>query len=216
MVRDGPLWSAIERSQLVVEFAPDGTIHWANDRFLRLFGYTLAELNGAPHSLLCDPADTRSGEYRMFWRTLSHGQHNSHRFRRIARDGRTIWLQATYTPIQGPTGEVERILKFATDVSGEVELAREVAVRLEESQRYRGEAEQGHVRLRSLIEQLSKVVESISGIATQTNLLALNASIEAARAGDAGRGFAVVAAEVKKLASDTQRATADARRMIDG
>jgi len=58
-------------------------------------------------------------------------------------------------------------------------------------------------------EAISKVVALISGIASQTNLLALNATIEAARAGEAGRGFAVVAHEVKELASETARATAD-------
>jgi methyl-accepting chemotaxis protein len=49
----------------------------------------------------------------------------------------------------------------------------------------------------------------ISSIAQQTNLLALNATIEAARAGDAGKGFAVVANEVKELAKQTAKATAE-------
>ena len=214
MLWDGPLWQAIDRSQLVVELEPGGTITWANDRFLDLFGYTLDELRGASHAILCDPAYVRSDAYRRFWRDLAGGAYASRRFARVARDGRTIWLQATYTPVQGPSGEVRRILKFATDVTGEAELAREVSLRLEESQRYRGEAEASRARMEMLIGQLGKVVESISGLAAQTNLLALNAAIEASRAGDAGRGFAVVAAEVKKLAADTQRATADARRMI--
>jgi methyl-accepting chemotaxis protein len=68
--------------------------------------------------------------------------------------------------------------------------------------------------LKSTVDGLVDIVETISGIANQTNLLALNATIEAARAGVAGRGFAVVAAEVKKLAGDTRAATDRARAMV--
>jgi methyl-accepting chemotaxis protein len=61
--------------------------------------------------------------------------------------------------------------------------------------------------LREVASSIEQIVDLIRGIAGQTNMLALNATIEAARAGDAGKGFAVVAAEVKNLASQTERAT---------
>jgi len=64
-------------------------------------------------------------------------------------------------------------------------------------------------RLNTSSAEIGEVLALITSIAGQTNLLALNATIEAARAGDAGKGFAVVANEVKELANETARATAD-------
>ncbi|WP_053081582.1 methyl-accepting chemotaxis protein [Methylobacterium aquaticum] len=69
-------------------------------------------------------------------------------------------------------------------------------------------------RLVKSADQIGDIVALISSIAGQTNLLALNATIEAARAGEAGRGFAVVAAEVKELANQTSRATAEIAQQI--
>jgi methyl-accepting chemotaxis protein len=64
------------------------------------------------------------------------------------------------------------------------------------------------VSLAERAQAISDIIDAVNDIAEQTHLLALNAAIEAARAGEHGRGFGVVAAEVKVLADQSRRATA--------
>jgi len=71
-------------------------------------------------------------------------------------------------------------------------------------------------RLSTSADKIGTIIGLIRNIAGQTNLLALNATIEAARAGSAGRGFAIVAAEVKVLAEQTAKATAEIGHQIQG
>lgn len=215
MLRNGPLWEAINRSQMVIEFTPSGDITWANDAFLAAVGYGAHEVVGRHHRMFCAPDYVTSAAYAAFWQRLARGEHEGGRFQRYARDGREIWLRATYTPLVDAAGQVASIVKIASDISDEVRLAREAEQRHHDSVRHRAEADTHRRRMEELVTQLGGVVDAIAGIAAQTNLLALNASIEAARAGAAGRGFAVVAGEVKKLANDTQAATTRARQMMD-
>lgn len=205
---------AIDRAQAVIEFGLDGTILAANANFLEIFGYSEAALVGRHHRILCDDALVRSAAYKDFWFRLGRGEFDSGRYSRIARDGRTVWIQATYNPVFDADGRPLKIVKFATDISNEVRLEQENGARLGESNAFRLDLEARSTEVEQILDEVSQIVSSINEIASQTNLLALNATIEAARAGEAGRGFAVVASEVKKLASDTRLATETATRMM--
>jgi methyl-accepting chemotaxis protein len=99
-----------------------------------------------------------------------------------------------------------------------VEISRQVTTAAEVSRQAVARAEAGQESIHGLTNataRIGDVVRLISDIAGQTNLLALNATIEAARAGEAGKGFAVVAGEVKALAAQTARATAEIAGQID-
>ena len=108
---------AIHRSQAVIEFDLQGNVLWANDNFLGMTGYALDELRGRHHSLMC-PADyARSAEYALLWNRLGQGVFDTGVYKRIRRDGRPIWIQATYNPILYSDGRPYKVVKFATDVT---------------------------------------------------------------------------------------------------
>jgi PAS domain S-box-containing protein len=114
--------AAISRHQAVVEFKPDGTIVHANENFLRAVGYRLDEVAGRHHSMFVDAATRDSEDYRSFWQSLARGEHKTGQFRRIAKDGREIWINGDYNPIADGTGRIVKVMKFASDATAQVKL----------------------------------------------------------------------------------------------
>jgi len=111
--------AAINRSQAVIEFSPDGKILHANPNFLQALGYTLEEVKGKHHSLFVDPAYRNSPEYTAFWQKLGRGEFDAAQYKRIRKDGKEIWIQASYNPLLDRSGKVVGVIKFATDITAE-------------------------------------------------------------------------------------------------
>ena len=108
---------AIERSQAVVEFDLDGHVLDANANFLRLMNYSLAEIKGQHHRIFCDPEYARGAAYKQFWLKLGRGEFDAGEYKRLGKDGKEVWIQASYNPILDANGTPERIVKFALDVT---------------------------------------------------------------------------------------------------
>lgn len=120
-LEEGNQVKAINRSQAVIEFQLDGTIIHANDNFLRALGYRADEIVGKHHSMFVDPAFARSDEYRAFWARLNNGQFDAGQYPRVAKGGRTIWIQASYNPLLDDKGKPYKVVKYATDITAQKE-----------------------------------------------------------------------------------------------
>ena len=203
------LINAINRSMAMIEFNLQGEVLTANDNFLNTMGYRLEDIRGKHHRLFCNREEADSAGYKSFWAQLNRGEYVSGRFQRVGRNGQPIWLRATYNPVFDSNGKLYKVVKFASDVTEQVQhqeaesraarIAYDTALQtdataqqgaqvvqhtVEVMQGIAGElnrAAEGISAVSEQSEMISSIVQTIRGIAEQTNLLALNAAIEAAR-----------------------------------
>jgi methyl-accepting chemotaxis protein len=120
--------AAISRSNAVIEFDLDGTIRHANDNFLAVLGYELAEVAGKHHSMFVDDAYKATSEYREFWAKLRRGEFHSGEYRRLAKGGKEVFINASYNPIRDRDGRLVKVVKYATDVTDIVRAREEMAI----------------------------------------------------------------------------------------
>ncbi|HJU49926.1 MAG TPA: PAS domain-containing protein, partial [Pseudogulbenkiania sp.] len=114
------LIDSLNCSMAVIEFDLEGRVVMANQNFLDTLGYRLEEIRGQHHSRFCSAEYAASPAYRQFWAQLKRGEHFSGECERVGRDGRTVWLEATYNPVRNGDGQLERVIKFATDITARV------------------------------------------------------------------------------------------------
>jgi PAS domain S-box-containing protein len=117
---------AIKRSQAVIEFTLDGTILTANENFLKVLDYTLAEIQGKHHSMLTSETYRTSPEYQEFWRKLAKGEYVAGKFQRIGKNGKSVWIQASYNPVFDLKSQPFKVVKYAIDITDQVELIERV------------------------------------------------------------------------------------------
>ncbi len=115
--QDDAYMAAINRSQAVIEFNLDGTVIKANENFLKAMGYSLQEIQGKHHRTFCDESYTNSIEYGQFWQRLNRGEFESGEYKRLGKNGKEVWILASYNPIMDSSGKPFKIVKFATDIT---------------------------------------------------------------------------------------------------
>ncbi|MBK7889570.1 MAG: PAS domain-containing methyl-accepting chemotaxis protein [Bdellovibrionales bacterium] len=112
--------NAVSKAQALIEFNLDGTVITANENFLKTLGYSLDEIKGKHHRMFCDPQFTSSSEYQAFWQKLGRGEFESAEYKRFGKGGKEVWISASYNPIFDASNKPFKVVKFATDITGQI------------------------------------------------------------------------------------------------
>ncbi|TWI52909.1 methyl-accepting chemotaxis protein [Halalkalibacter nanhaiisediminis] len=221
------MFNAMEQSFAMITFDPQGNISWINHNFSQVMGYKIEEIQGMHHRQLCSSEFRNSQEYMDFWKDLRNGKAFHDKVKRISKDGQVLWLEAFYTPVFASDGQVQAVVKIATDITDRQAVLQksiaEFTALVEEMTASTNTVHDASETIVNDMEALNKeseivnnyvakiqsVASFVKDIATQSNLIGLNASIEASRAGEHGRSFAVVANEVRKMAEKSKDSATD-------
>ncbi|HAJ90700.1 MAG TPA: chemotaxis protein [Rhodospirillaceae bacterium] len=113
--------NAVDKSQAIIEFTLEGVILTANENFLSTLGYRLDEIQGKYHNMFVAPDSRDTPEYKKFWDDLRNGKFQAAQYKRIGKGGKEIWIEGSYNPIVDLNGKPFKIVKFATDISKNIE-----------------------------------------------------------------------------------------------
>lgn len=185
--------AALSKTQAVINFNLDGTIIEANDNFYAAMGYRPEEIRNKHHSMFCDSSYAVSGEYREFWTKLNAGQFVSGQFKRVAKGGREVWLQASYNPVFDLTGKVFKVVKYATDITKQKQESLEVMRTMADT-----------------AAQLAAASEELTATSTQ---LAANAQRTTNQSKSAAESSVQVANGVQTVATNTEEMTASIKEI---
>lgn len=165
---DGKL-SAISKTQAIIEFDLSGTVITANENFLKTLGYSLEDIKGKHHRIFCDESYAKSNDYRSFWEKLGRGEFDSGRYQRFGKGGKSVWILASYNPIFDMNGRPYKVVKFASDISVQVEveeivtkMANEFSANASDISEKSNSVAQGAQALGATTEEMNASVEELT------------------------------------------------------
>ena len=112
--------AAIGRMTPIIQFNMDGHVLHANGQFLKASGYKLAEIRGQHHRVFVDADQRDTPQYQEFWAKLRRGETQSAQYQRKGKDGKPLWVQATYYPILDSFGKPRKVIKHTVDVTNQM------------------------------------------------------------------------------------------------
>jgi len=153
--------TAISKIQGVIEFDLTGKITAVNDNFAAVTGYSVKEIVGNHHSMFVEPSFRSSHEYKVFWEKLARGEAEIGQYKRVAKGGREVWLQASYNPIMDMNGKPFKVVKYATDITEQYKTAATLADAVEETQSIIESAKTGDLSSRVPLDGKTGAIASL-------------------------------------------------------
>jgi len=185
---------AISLVQAIIEFNLDGTVITANEIFLKTMGYAFEEVRGRHHSLFVDAAYRESAEYRQFWRDLNDGKFQAADYKRIAKGGREVWLQAIYNPIFNEDGKPYKVVKNAIDITARMKAEEGLKVTI-------AAVNANSQSLASAAEELTATSQQMSSNSEETST---QANVVAAASEQVSKNVATVATSAEEMSASVK------------
>jgi len=184
----------INRTQAVIEFTHEGICLTANENFCNALSYRLEEIKGKHHSTFVEPAFRDSAEYKQFWRDLNDGKFQTAEFKRIGKGGKEVWIQATYNPVFDVNGKVNKVVKFATDITAKKQAENGLKVTIKT-------VSENAQSLSSASEELTATSQQMSSNSEET---ATQANVVAAASEQVSKNIATVAASAEEMSASVK------------
>ena len=108
---------AFDRSLVIIEYAPDGTVLGANENFYKSSGYRPEDIVGKHHRIFVDHDYGESPEFQDFWAKLRRGEYDEREYKRLAKGGKEVWVRASYHPVTDAAGRVKKIVNILADIT---------------------------------------------------------------------------------------------------
>ncbi|MCV2875722.1 methyl-accepting chemotaxis protein [Rhodobacteraceae bacterium XHP0102] len=222
-IADAALLSMVNDTQAVIHFKIDGTIITANQNFLNAVEYPLHEVVGRHHSIFVDPDYGQSDAYKKFWADLKAGHSFTDQFPRITKSGKKIWIQATYAPVKDVQGNLNRVVKVATDVTARVTAIEEIAQAL-------FDLREGNLATRvtlSSLPDIAKIATAYNEAVTHMSNLMRNATTVSGEVHSIGTAITNAsgelsnrathqASQIEQTAAAVEELTTSTRASVDG
>lgn len=111
------LTNSVNHTLIRAEYDTDGTLLYANTKFLQKLGYTSnSEVEGQHISLFINEKD--KDWFFEIWDALSKGgKHFEGDMKHVTKQGKDLWTMATYTCVRKEDSSVEKILFLAIDTT---------------------------------------------------------------------------------------------------